>query len=396
MRRPLKRPYEGPPLLFLADPRKDPRISSACANIELDLRNFSARGSHAYIAWASVAELSATSKRSGSSVREHIGKLKQTRRIYDVRGIRNLRQWFLVHGAKFGLSFEKLHQAVAGKLPARGRFFILASRLPPIQDGYQWDSLYPLNLKEADDEPVPECQDSGTLECQDSGTLECQDSGGSAATLPIRSEELPGRIVVETPACEPPEGDDDESDDSVPEYLRPDLSLPQGHPRRKLAERMLRNIRIRVDGGQPNPAAPLAISPAPATVPAVASQEAPRARQGDRGRSQVEAIVRSVADGATGPQDGGAAVGEALGDAKPLSIRTYRAGLQALADGRASLPETLAIVADAFGPRMRWPERSLSQGLAEIARRVKKPDAGSTRQSCPASSPNPITPRHSL
>lgn len=388
VQRPLKRPYDGPPVLFRSDPKRDPRVTSACADVELEVRNWSARTRHPFLSWVTIQELMAVTKRSRQTVVGHIQRLCDLHRLISLRGVKALKRWLLEHGPRFGLSWEWYTKAVGKRASNRSRFLIVVGRLPPIADGYEWDSIFPLGLKPAEDTPA-EVQSPGLVEVQSPGLVEVQFPGLERPPLPISLEERAYRIVVEEPPC----GDDkadDESDTSIPDYLRADLSLPAGHPRRKLAERMLRNTRIRADGVQPNPSAGPSLAPLPPAPAPTAAPEAPRARQGDRGRSQAEAIVHKVADRSAAPQDAGMALAVAVGDTKPSTVRTYRAGLSALADGRASLEESLGAVADAFGPKARWPERLLSQALAEFSRRSKRPDAGCTRQSSPASDPKSV------
>ncbi len=397
VRRPLKRPYNGPPVLFRADPKKDPRIDSAVADVELEVRNWSARSKHPFLAWPTLVELKAVTGRSKQTVCDHIQTLVAHRRLISFTGIAELKQWLFTQGAKFGLSWEWFLRTVGRRKWSSTRFLIIVAKLPPIQDGYEWDSIFPLKgLKEpveADGRPQSESspldsQRSGPPDPQESSPLDSQRSGPpdcDVAPLPISLTEGGSEIVVETEACEDRTGDDDGRVCSIPEWLQSDLALPQGHRKRAIAERMLQGLQARADGHQPNPTTrpapePLAVVPSP-------PKEAPRARLSDRVQGQVEAIVRAVASGATAPQDGGAAVGRAVQDCKPETIRTYAAGLAALADGRASLDDVLGLVADAFAPGMHSPNRRLSRFLSELSRRAKKPCAGSTRQSSPAHGP---------
>ena len=131
--------------------------------------------------------------------------------------ITNLKNWLHAHGAKFGLSFKGIEAARKAdairrgktfwELPARGRFLILVGRLPEIQEGYQWDSIFPLNLKpnELEQESPPM---RTNLDIFAQPPISTSDSAASF-TLDRPISTTPG--VTCTPpldmACTPPLGD---------------------------------------------------------------------------------------------------------------------------------------------------------------------------------------------
>ena len=368
---------------------RDPNIDLALkrhlrSTLGILLAHTSFRNRH--LVWASNERIREWTGLSKSSLDEHLFALQKAGRILWLKSREEVDAWFMTVSPTFGARFAQRPACIPHNCR---RLIVLLAWLPsPTRPGaYGPLSLTPKPEDAASDHPENRVETTTTDRVETTRFSGCpieKEESDEGETQLKSSSPTPGPTLArETTTDGPATPGEGEMQPWVAEGLR----MHEAHPMRRLAENHLRLIRARAEGNQPNPSRPTSFVESPAAGherDPEPQPEGPQGRQGDRGRSQVEAIVRAVAGGATTPQDGGMAIAEAVGDIQEATIDTYRAGMAALADGRVSLEEMLGVIADEFRPSIDHPNWRLSKFFAGARRRMKKPAAEPTRQSFPA------------
>ena len=381
---PLRRKlYEGPATAIPYDPRHDRRITSATAAVELWLAQHTTAG---WIAWHEDDTIAKALGRAGRTVQLHLGHLKAVGRIETVRGLRNLKTWVRLHGGRYGLTDADIPRS----FPKSSRAIILRRRLT-LAPGYTDDSIGSLPGLSVDDGPDAEIAVHAlATDCDSSSPLLevhalaiCCEVNSQCTAAPIVLEDCISKSKTSL------RGDDERSVDlgNLDPEAEPDparreiLELIRSAPRNPLNRRALSLYDAEKANPSPKPvAAPVRPVASPPPPVAIASTSAPQNRSTGRlGGPRTDTAIRtieSVAAGRTPAADAARALADLVGDHNGLTLTTYRNGLTALADGRATIDEARALVRDASGPGVRFPNKLLSQGLGAFARRTKKPVAG--------------------
>lgn len=364
---PRRKPYQGPPTAVPTDPRQDRRISSSTAAVELWLAEHTASR---WIAWHEDETIGRGISRSRRTVQHHLSKLKAVGRIEVADGIRNLKTWIRVHGGRYGLTDADIPRSY----PKASRAIILRRRLT-LAPGYTEDSIGSIPGLVADDEIEPslavhaiamDCDSERAVSEVHALAISDEVDSQSFAASNLDSDCI---SKSETSL----RGDDERSADLESEdpELASWLKLPATHVLHNAARQA---IRLKANPPPPTPCRSVAPPPPPTPVvstPIVANRStgrinAPRAETANR-------IVETVASGDLTPEVGARQLAELVQDTNGLTLTTYRNGLLALADGRATLDEVRALVRDASNPGVHSPNRILSSGLGAFARRVKNP-----------------------
>lgn len=393
---PRRKPYEGPMTVIPYDPRHDRRITTATAAVELWLASHT---TVPWIAWHQDQTIAEALGRADRTVQLHLQHLKSVGRIEIRRGLRNLRAWIRLEGARYGLTDADIPRA----FPKSSRAIILLRRLT-LAPGCTDDSIGSLPGLVVDDAPEPssavhalamDCDSGAPLPEVHALAIHCEMiSQSTAAPIVLKDCIFQSKTSLR--------GDDERSGDlgNMDPQAEPDEA------RRKILEEIQANPRVSFfrhhlktyDSEKLNP--PVVAPPRPVAPPlppiAIAPTSAPQNRStgrlsGPRADAAIR-IVEAVVSGEVEPEDGAHQLAELVQDTKGITIRTYHRGLAALADGRATLDEGKALVRDVSEPGCKSPNHILSQELAVFARRAKKPAAGQPTKVPGDGLPKAITP----
>ena len=294
---PRRKAYQGPPTAIPYDPRHDRRITSATAAVELWLAGHT---TVSWIAWHQDQTIAEALGRADRTVQLHLQHLKSVGRIEIRRGLRNLRAWIRLEGARYGLTDADIPRS----FPKSSRAIILLRRLT-LASGYTDDSIGSLPGLVVDDAPDPslavhalamDCDSGSPLPEVHALAIHCEMISQSAAAPIVFSDRT---SKSETSL----RGTDDESpldlgtdDPELIAWLR----LPPSNPLHKAAREA---IRLKANPPVVTPLRAVVPSPPPATVvPSSASENRSTGRLGGPRMDLATRIVESVVSGGLIPK----------------------------------------------------------------------------------------------